>query len=588
MVSGLISYLRRQSRASLLALFLLLVMSVFVLRLFYLQVIRHDYYLAVANANQISKFTIPATRGEIYGLSRGQPVPLVLNKTVYLMFADPSEVEDPAGLTAAVNQVAGGDLIDGSVDLISNKNLHYIVLARDISGQQAKLLKDKQIAGLGFKETTERVYPEGKLAAQTLGFVDANGQGQYGVEQALNDQLAGRDGLLKTVTDVRNIPLTIGDSNVRLPAINGRDVVLSVDRSIQAEAEAALAKGLKHAHAHHGSVVVMDPNTGKVMAMANLPSFDPANYGQTTDYADFSNAVVSSPYEPGSVMKTLTLGAGLSTGAINQNSKYDNHGYTMVDGVRINNSIDDPIFPNTTVTDILHYSLNTGVVWTLKQMGGGEVNDKARRTLYDYFHDHFRLGRVTGIEQAGEQAGVIYTPDEGYGQNVRYANMTFGQALDVTMIQFAAAFSSEVNGGTYYQPSVVAGWLNDDGSVTPKPAKSLGHSISRTDSLIMRKLIHNATMASIFGPKEPKGYYIGGKTGTAQKIDPKTGKYSMAYNETTGSYVGFGGTDQPRYVIMVRVMDPDIPGYAGTEAAEPIFSDISNWMINYLRLPPNK
>ncbi|HET7630531.1 MAG TPA: hypothetical protein VFK03_04120, partial [Candidatus Saccharimonadales bacterium] len=264
MVLSFISYLRRQPRANLLAGALLLVMAVFVARLFYLQVIRHDYYLAVANANQMSKFTIPATRGEIYALSRGQPVPLVLNKTVYLMFADPSEVEDVAGLTAAVRQVAGGDLIDDSLDQLGDKSLQYVVLARHINGDQAKLLKDKQIAGLGFKETTERVYPEGKLAAQTLGFVDAKGQGQYGVEQALNNQLAGQAGLLKTVTDVRNIPLTIGDNNVRLPAVDGRDLVLSIDRNIQAKAETALAKGLKHANAHHGSVVVLDPNTGKV------------------------------------------------------------------------------------------------------------------------------------------------------------------------------------------------------------------------------------------------------------------------------------------------------------------------------------
>ncbi|HET6622550.1 MAG TPA: penicillin-binding protein 2 [Candidatus Saccharimonadales bacterium] len=588
MFLSVISYLRRQPRANILALALLVVMSIFVVRLFYLQVVRHDYYLAIANANQMSKFTIPATRGEIYALSRGQPVPLVLNKTVYLMFADPSEVDDPEELKSAVRQVAGGDLIEGSLGSLDDDSLHYVVLARAINGDQAKLLKSKQIAGLGFKETTERVYPEGGLAAQTLGFVDANGQGQYGVEQSLNGQLAGRTGLLKTVTDVRNIPLTIGDNNIRQPAVDGQDIVLSIDRNIQAKVEAVLAKGLKHANAHHGSVVVMDPNTGKVMAMANLPTFDPANYAKTTDYADFSNDVVSSPYEPGSVMKTLSVGIGIASGAISKNSTYDNTNKIQVDGETINNSAVDPRIPDATVTDILHYSLNTGVVWTLKQMGGGEVNDKARQTLYNYYHDNFRLGRVTGIEQAGEQAGIIYKPNEGFGRNVRYANMTFGQAMSVTMIQFAAAFSAEINGGTYYQPSVVAGWLEDDGTLKPKPAKSLGQSISRKDSLTMRRLIHKATMAGTFGSVAPDGYNIGGKTGTAQKIDPETGKYSMEYNQTTGSYVGFGGTDTPRYVIMVRVMDPNIPGYAGTEAAAPIFNDISNWMINYLRLPPNK
>lgn len=586
---NILATLRQMSRPQLLAWLLLAVMGIFTVRLFYLQVIRHDHYVAQAEKVQQTKFTINPERGTIYAQNgNNSVVPLVLNETVYTVFADPKEAKDTAKIKDVIYKIAGGNVVKDTFDgdLLNDKSLRYVVLARQVTTAQAKLIKDKDLHGVGLQESTRRVYPEGSLSAQTLGFVNADDKGQYGIEEALNARLKGKAGKLQAVTDVRRIPLTIGENDIREPAKDGDDLVLTIDRNIQAQTEQILQNGLKRANATKGSMVVMDPSTGSVLAMANFPTYNPAEYNKVEDGEVFQNAIVSNPYEAGSVIKTLTVGAGLDSGAVNANSTFDNKGFVKVDDTTIRNVEEDPIFPGTTLTDTLRYSLNTGVVHVLQQMGGGQVNQKARETLDDYFTNHYRFGKLTGIEQAGEAEGTIYGANEGDGRNVRYANMTFGQGMDVTMIQSAAAFSAAINGGTFYQPHLVAGVRQLDGTIKNEETKILGTNVLKPEvSAQLEEMIYQGRHLGFFGKKDPAGYRIGGKTGTSQVIDPKTGKYSD--NNSIGTYLGFGGVEQPRYVIMVRVLDSKATGgYEGTTAAGPIFNDMSNWMLQYLQLRP--
>jgi len=581
----ILSALHLKRRPQLLALLLFLMLGLFTVRLFYIQVIKHNFYVAQAQQSQQTKFTITPNRGKIYARDGKSTVPLVLNETVYTVFADPQEVKDTAKITSVMRRVAGGNVNNDSFGLLSDKQKRYVVLARQISLTQAQLIKKENLAGVGLQETTRRVYPENALGAQTLGFVNAEGKGQYGIEQALNDRLAGTAGLLQAVTDVRRIPLTIGEDDVSIPAKDGDDLVLTIDRNIQAQAEQILQTGLKRANATKGSMVVMDPNNGEVLAMANFPTYEPSQYNKVEDGSVFQNSIVSSPYEAGSVIKTLTMGVGLDTGAVNYNSTFNNTGSVKVDDTTIRNVEEDPIFPGTTMTDVLRYSLNTGVVYVLQQMGGGSVNQKARETLGSYFTDHYRFGQPTGIEQAGEQAGTVIGPNEGFGRNVRYANMTFGQGMDVTMIQVASAFSASINGGTFYQPHIVGGTMQANGAVSKEEAKVLGTNVlSSQKSAQLQEMIYQGRTQGFFGKSDPAGYRIGGKTGTSQVLDV-SGTYSD--KDSIGSYLGFGGVDQPKYVIMVRVLDSKATGgYEGTTAAGPIFNDMSNWMLQYLQLRP--
>lgn len=568
----------------------MLLVVVFVVRLFYVQILQNHYYEEVARESQITKLTVFPERGKIYASDgAGQEiVPLVLNETVYTVFADPHEVKDKSKIRDALEEIASGEMIKSSFDLLDDKDRRYVVIAKQVSRIQADLIAKKELEGVGLQKGARRVYPEGQLASQLLGYVDSEGKGQYGLEGNMNDKLGGVPGRLEAVSDVRRIPLTIGGENLSIPAVNGQDVVLSIDRSIQHQAEKLLADGLAKSKATKGSILVTDPNNGRVLAMANYPTYDPAKYSEVEKYELFMNQTVTYPYENGSVIKTLTVGAGLDSGAVTVNSTFpDGTGcYQMSEWPRpICNVEEDPKKAAATMLDTLKYSLNTGVVYVLRQMGGGNINGQAKDTLYKYFHDKYRYGSLTGIEQSYEAEGTIIAPDQQEGNSIRYANMSFGQGMDSTMIQTTSAFSAMINGGTYYKPTLVRGAYKNS-QIEEKSAEVVDAKvISPEASEQIRDLVWRGRKDGFFGRYDAAGFKIGGKTGTSQIIDPKTGGYSD--ENSIGTYLGFGGGDKPEYVIMVRVDDSKIPGYAGTVAAGPIFNEMSSWMLQYLNVQPN-
>lgn len=568
------------SRTRILAILILFIMMVFVVRLFYLQIIAHDKYVAMANSEQVKRLTIPATRGEIYAMDDGEPVKLVLNQTVYTVFADPHVTTNNDKIIETIRRVAGGNAQPNLDHLLDNKDSRYQILAKNVSRQQAEMIKKENLSGVGFQAHSERVYPEGQLASQVLGFVNTDGQGQYGIEGALNDKLKGKDGLLQSVTDVNDVPLTIGDKNINQPAVNGTNIALTIDRNIQAYTEQALAAGLKRTGATNGSVIVMDPRNSQVLAMANLPTYNPADYGKVQDAADFLNDTVAVPYEAGSVIKSLTVATGIDKGVITPTSTYNNKGTIDVDGTTIQNASLTEVLGTQTMQTALTWSLNTGMVTVAERLGdGSHITKQARDTIYQYFHDRFGFGQLTGIELAGESPGDIISPDNVQGNAVRYSNMVFGQGMDVTMLQAATAFSSIIDGGVYHDPSVVAGKVTDDGSFVPQAAKGSRQVIKPSTSAEVKQML--ITDRHDNGGDDTPGYEVGGKTGTSQAL--VNGVYS--FDQTTGSYLGFGGDDTPRYVIMVQVSGKNM-ALGGAADAGPIFTDISNWMLGYLKLAP--
>ena len=562
--------------------FLLLI--IIVAQLFHIQIIDHKMYAVKADNMQTDKQTINAARGQIYVRDAdGNIAPLVMNRTVYTLFADPSAIEDVDEVKKLITGVVGDSLIQGGVAQLTDKDRQYVVLAKQLSQEQATTIKDANLYGLGLQADTQRVYPEGTLAAQVLGFVNNDGDGQYGVEQYYNDKLSGTPGVLQTITDVRKIPLTIGAKDISILAQDGEDIVLSIDRNVQSQAEQILAEGLQNAKATSGSIVVMDPQTGRVLAMANLPSYDPANYGEVESAAVYQNNVISNAYEPGSVMKLFTVGTGLDAGVITPESTFYNNSCIQVDDAEICNVTRSVSGQNMTPMQLLEYSLNTGAVWVLEQLGGGQINLTGRQKLYDYLVNNYRMNAPTGIDLANEVDSVIYKPDTPNGARVLYANMTFGQGEQLTMIQVISAFCAAINGGVYYQPTVMLGTLNEDGvSITEQEPKVVAENVLKPDvSAELKEMLYQARYLGAGGSSKDNGYYVGGKSGTAQKVDPNTGAYSDEL--TTGTYIGFGGdkTKTPKYAIMVRVDDAHNGGYSGSAAAQPIFDSMSNFMIQY-------
>lgn len=571
------------TRTRFLAILLIAVMTLFVIRLFYIQIIQHTYYVEQADGEYIKRFVLHAKRGEIYALENGKPIRLVMNETVYTVWADPTQVTDKQQVIDAINKVAGGNTRKDFAQYLSIKNSRYQVLATKVTRTQAELLKKEKLAGVGFDAVSQRVYPEGKLASQVLGFVNAEGDGKYGFEQFNDDSLKGKNGVLKTVTDVRDVPLTIGDKNVNTPAVDGKDYVLTIERAVQAKVESTLMAAEDRTHAKRVSAIVMDPNTGKVLAMANMPTYDASNLREVSDVAVFNNPTIDTPYEIGSVAKTFTVATGLDKGVITPDSTYVNNGSIQVDGVVINNADKTRKLGTITMQDALDWSLNTGTVTITARLGGGStINSTARNTLYDYFHNKFHLGGTTGIQLAGEARGTMYSPTDEQGNAVRYSNMSFGQGMDISMVQAASAFCSVINGGNYYQPTIIAGQMKDGTYVEQQIKPATPGVISAQASQAAREMIHHAHYAT-YKPADREGYYMGGKTSTSQTIDPATGHYRN--DETIATYLGYGGNDpaKPSYVIMVMLSGG---GDFGGADAKPIFNEISNWMIDYLKLQP--
>ncbi len=573
--------LQKGSRSKFLAAILLAFMAVFVVRLFYLQIVQHGHYVELANNEQIKRLTIPAKRGVIYALDGAKPVPLVMNQMVYTVFADPQMVKDNSKIIETIRKVAGGSAISDIESALNKKDSRYQILATRISRSQADKIKAENLKGIGFQEESQRVYPEGGLAAQTLGFVNYGGEGLYGVEGKLNDRLTGKDGLLQSVTDVSDVPLTIGNNNINRPAKDGDNIVLSIDRGVQSYAEKALADGLVKSGATRGSVIVMNPQTGRIMAMANLPTYKPAEFNKVTDMSAFNNAVVSAPYEPGSDIKTLTIATGIEKGVVTPSSTYNNTDYIKVEDRVIANAALGHT-GEITFQYALNWSLNTGFVTIAQRLGdGNNITKGARDTMYDYFYNKFKLGQLTGVEVAGEAKGQIVSPEETEGNAVRYSNMSFGQGMDATMVQVSAAFCSIVNGGKYYKPTVLAGIMNAKGNYVENKIDTPTNPISKSTADQVREMTHIAR-TNFYGINDKSGYYVGGKTGTSQVF--KNGSYDS--NETVGTYLGYGGSEETSsYVIMVQVSGDDMAA-SGSKDAMPIFTDISNWMLDYLKIQP--
>ncbi len=580
-------YLSSTKRIRLLYILLIIVTGIFIVRLFYLQVIRHDYYANVALKGQLKEYEIPAKRGIIEAHTGNEVVPIVLNETKYTLFADPKFITNPEAAADSVQKIIGGNSADYKKSM-ETKDTRYVVLAKKLDNKQSQAISDLKIKGLGTREAEYRTYPQGQMASQLLGFVNDDNEGKYGLEQALNNELAGTPGLLKAITDAKGVPLASQKDNVLNQPKDGKRVLLTIDLGLQQQLEETLKSGLDRALSKSGSALIMDVKTGQIKAMANYPTYNPSEYYKVEDASVFTNAAVSSPLEVGSIMKPLTAAAAIDKGLVNRNTNYFDPGVWTVDEAKITNIEEAGGAANRTVQDIITKSLNTGATWLLMQMGGGRINDQARNTWHDYMVNHYQFGKQTGIEQGYEAGGSVPDPNKGYGLDIQYANSSFGQGMTATPLQMAGAIASIVNGGTYYKPYLVDKMIDQNGNVTEKKPEVVKQGvISASASQEIRDIMTTAFKSNylIYGMRDPRlNYLIGTKTGTAQLARPEGGYYENKYN---GTFAAFVGGKEPQYVVIVRVNEPGIGGYAGAKAAAPIGVNLINMLIDNYEVSTN-
>lgn len=582
----------REWRYFWLKLGLVAIALIFITRLFFLQIIEHDKYVAEANAMRVKQYELLAKRGEVYFMDgKNNVVPAIINERTWTVFVDPYFIINNAGANGVLpketvqgklTEILGDKIIVDWNDVWANEKNMYVEVAKHVDYNMVVKIKDAGLRGVGRKETSRRVYPAGTVGAQLLGFINAEGVGS-GVEGALNERLAGKNGMLKTVTDVNDIPLSVGDENIEVAAEDGEDIVLTIDENVQRKTEKILANAVENSAGgiRSASALVMDPNTGRVWAMSNYPIYDPSEYWVETDPNVYVNRVTETPYEPASVCKTFTYATAINEGKLNPDDTYYNEGFTMVDDRRMQNASFELKHGVINFRTALDYSFNTGSIEALRRIGGGSITKTARQTLYDYLYNHFGLGQKTGIE-INEAKGIVVSPEEDEGNAVRYANMTFGQGMNLTMIQVAAGFSSIINGGQYYQPTVIAGnYVNN--KLQPAEQKgAIRQTVSSATSAEMRTMLEEVRSVN-GGDNDLPGFRVGVKTGTAETLNA-SGTYTS--DKTVAGALGFGGEDaegaMPQYVVMVRLDGERL--LWGSQDAVPIFTEISNYMLQYLRI----
>ena len=571
-----------KSRLRILSNLVFVALAIIAVRLFVIQIIEHDTWVAKANEQHTMLETIVAKRGEIYMMDKNEPVAVVLNQTTYQVVIDPA-ITEREPLEKALKQYAEDYIAVNLDEVYNHEGLRYAIVAKNIPRTIAEKIASEDLSAVWFTKNNQRVYPEGELASGLLGFVNADGLGQYGVEGSLNDLLSGKDGLLKTTADVNNVALSIGNDNVKIPAEDGKNIVLSIDRGLEDGVERLAAEAINKTAATNASVLIMRPDTGEVLTMANLPNYNPANYGAVTDASAYNNYTLDIPYEPASICKNFAFSAAINEGVMTPDTTYFNKHYEEVDDWKIWNAEQRGMLYGTlTMRDALYWSLNTGSIYALKLLGGNpnSINQQGREKLYDYYYNKFRLGQATGVELV-EAEGFIPDPNEGWGRDSTYANLTFGQNLSITMLQTATAFSAVVNGGTWRTPSVIKGELVDGKVASSEDDKIEDKILSDETSAMMRgMLINNRSYKN-----DRAGYDIGGKSGTAQVI--RNGAYDDSFAELVGSYIGFiaPSGEMPEYVIMTKMWGEGQS--IGSGDAMDLFDSLSNFLIDYYKIKAN-
>ena len=436
------------------------------------------------------------------------------------------------------------------------------------------------LPGVLLQKKASRYYPEGPLFAQILGYVNDDGEGQYGFEQFSNGALTGDTGQYNTVTDSLGVPINTVENTLVEPK-DGKNYALTLDRGLQSVASDALLSAIETNRAESGSIIVMDVETGEIKAMVNYPSYDPNDFRSVKDYTLFSNRAVSGLFEPGSGFKAITMASALDAKKVTPETKYNDLGEVTVSGKTIRNS-ENKKYGIQNMTDVIQKSLNTGMVFVLEMLGSNQnaITLSGKQLLFDYI-EKFGFGKVTGIEVAGEVSSKV-KPANTY--DIDYANISFGQGISVNSLQLLASVGAIANKGVLVKPTIVAGEVNELSEVVPAKSTEVRKVISEESASQTAQMMTQVVEKGSGYLTRMKGYKIAGKTGTAQV--PRADGKGYEENKNIGSFVGFAPADDPKFVMLVRIDYPKVEGFA-EKTAVPAFAVVAKELFKYYKIAPS-
>ncbi|MFF1283697.1 penicillin-binding transpeptidase domain-containing protein [Streptomyces sp. NPDC058299] len=584
-------------RLRLVSLGLTLVLLAFVVRLLQVQAVDASAYAARAEQNRYVVHTLAAARG---GITDRNGVALAISEDAYDITADPTMFtakqlktgDGPEQAAALLAPILGQDQATLVKKLRpANRNSRYTRLAARQTPQVWKQIKDLKaalakkagtdrhtanvLAGVFADPSSQRVYPNGDLAAGILGWVNADGRGGGGIEQELDKQLTGKDGKVRYAqSGGRQVP-TVGSTQT--PAVPGADVELTIDRDIQWAAQNAITEQVKKSRADRGYVIVQDTRTGQILAMANSPGFDPNDLAKADGDA-MGNAALQDAYEPGSTAKVMSMAAVLEQNVA-----------TPLTHVVVPNRLHrgDRLFQDDidhatwylTLNGVLAKSSNIGTILATGELGRSQP--EANRILHSYLH-RFGIGDYTGLDFPGETRGIL-APPQKWSTSQQYT-IPFGQGFSINAMQAASVYSTIANGGVRVEPSLVRGTKGADGRFTPahKPAKTrvVSAKTAKAVAQMLESVVDDEQGTGI--KARIPGYRVAGKTGTANRVDPATGRY-RGY---TSSFAGFAPADNPRVTVYCAIQNATAGSYFGGQICGPIYKQVMEFALKTLQIPP--
>jgi len=503
------------------------------------------YKLQISKGAEFSaKADILQERGKELTLRRGQifitdkfdtNIPIALNKDAPIIFVSPAEIKDPKMVSEEVGQALGIDpsLLEQNIN--ANSGSYFFSLIDKANEEQVNLVSEKKFPGVHIEQKQYRSYPYDNLASQVTGYVGKNDKnpepaGIYGIERFYNKELS-----------------------------NGDDVYLTIDRNIQSHAEQILSKYVEKFQATGGTVIVEDPKTGKIIALASKPDFDPNEYGKA-NMKDFANPAIQAQYEPGSVFKPLTMSAGIDRGAFTPDTTFVDKGFVTLNGKTIHNA-NSKIYGKVTMTGVIENSINTGAVYAEQLIG--------HNNFYEYLKK-FGFTEKTGISLPEEIAGNIRNLERKDARAIDFATVAFGQGAAVTPLQLINSFSVLANGGLLMEPHINK---NEEPYVL---RRVISEDTAKKVTAMIETTVEKAKIATI------SQYRVAGKTGTA--YIPEKGKYS---EEMVHTFVGFAPVSNPQFVVLMKLDRPQIGELAGLTVV-PAFRELSEFILNYYNIPPDK
>ncbi len=547
-------------------------------RFFQLQVLeRRAYQLLASDQHEIQSSLIPR-RGTVYVRDRYDQSlhPVAKDRDAWQVYAIPRQMKDQASSTAATLASILTLPQDMLVAKFTSPTATYMVVARDVNMDLAYQVRDKKLPGVGIVQGLARLYPEKGMSGQLLGFTTNNDQGKrvgkYGIEGYYQEELAGKEGSLIAEKDAAGRRLTIGAAEIT-QAQDGASLVLTIDRTIQYEACKKMQEAVNRFQADRATVIILEAKTGAIWAMCSAPDFVPGESRTVEDVAIYNNPAIFYQYEPGSVFKPFTMAAGIEVGKISPQSTYTDSGSETMDGFTVRNS-DKEAHGLQTMTEVLEKSLNTGTIYVQRLLGQEFFREYVKKFGFGEKTDVGLLTEVKGNIAALQKKGKIF-----------FATASYGQGISTTPLQLVSGYLALANGGQLMRPYIIREIIYPNGKREMKRPELIRQVISsRTSRLVsamMVRVVENGHGKQAGVP----GYYVAGKTGTAQVPDPNGQGYLE--DATIGSFAGYAPADHPTFVMLVKIDHPRTVQYAESSAA-PIFGELAKFLVNYLQIPPER